>query len=125
MSNGEKLYKAMKKSAAKSIEDEWHPDWYDFAGPIHQAFIEDCEEDFRIKIEWEFHDENTGKLLPEAEVMLQGYVMDNDNCPYLGKAFALSDLLIRLFKNNDEEECEIILERSISKFREKFPEQNK
>jgi hypothetical protein len=120
MSGGEKMYDALMKGVVKSITFNWEPEWSDFAKPLYEAFVEDAMEDLGIMALTPRHDKETGELLPDAEVMLSGWVEDVDDSS--SKPFPLSDILVDLFDNTDEEDFEILLERSITKARKEIAE---
>lgn len=120
MSGGEKMYDALMKGVVNSITFKWEPDWFDFAQPLYEAFIEDVKEDFEIMALCCLHDKVTRKLLPDAEVTLRGWIDDNSDQPDFGKSFPLSDILFDLYENTDEEDFEILLERSIAEARKKI-----
>lgn len=119
MSSGEKTYKALKKRVAEAITLNWNPDWFDFADPIYKAFIEDVKDDIRVEPAEVPRDEKTFKLLPDAEVMLIAWLNDRGNYPEIGTPSALSDVLVELLDQCDEEEFEILLANSIAAFRRK------
>ena len=118
MSGGEKMYDALMKGVVKSITFNWEPEWSDFAKPLYEAFVEDAMEDLGIMALTPRHDKETGELLPDAEVMLSGWVEDVDDSS--SKPFPLSDILVDLFDNTDEDIFEILLERSITEARKKI-----
>jgi hypothetical protein len=120
MSGGEKMYDALMKGVVKSITFNWEPEWSDFAKPLYEAFVEDAMEDLGIMALTPRHDKETGELLPDAEVMLSGWVEDVDDSS--SKPFPLSDILVDLFDNTDEEDFEILLERSVAKARKEIAE---
>ena len=120
MSGGEKMYDALMKGVVKSITFNWEPEWSDFAKPLYEAFVEDAMEDLGIMALTPRHDKETGELFPDAEVMLSGWVEDVDDSS--SKPFPLSDILVDLFDNTDEEDFEILLERSITKARKEIAE---
>jgi hypothetical protein len=120
MSGGEKMYDALMKGVVKSITFNWEPEWSDFAKPLYEAFVEDAMEDLGIMALTPRHDKETGELFPDAEVMLSGWVEDVDDS--FSKPFPLSDILVDLFDNSDEEDFEILLERSITKARKEIAE---
>jgi hypothetical protein len=120
MSGGEKMYDALMKGVVKSITFNWEPEWSDFAKPLYEAFVEDAMEDLGIMALTPRHDKETGELFPDAEVMLSGWVEDVDDSS--SKPFPLSDILVDLYENTDEEDFEILLERSITKARKEIAE---
>ena len=120
MSGGEKMYDALMKGVVKSITFNWEPEWSDFAKPLYEAFVEDAMEDLGIMALTPRHDKETGELFPDADVMLSGWVEDVDDSS--SKPFPLSDILVDLFDNTDEEDFEILLERSITKARKEIAE---
>jgi hypothetical protein len=120
MSSGEKMYGALMKGVVKSITFNWEPEWSDFAAPIYQAFVEDALEDLGIMALTPRYDKETKELLPDAEVTLSGWIEDVDDS--FSKPFLLSDILVDLFDNTDEEDFEILLERSIAKARKEIAE---
>ena len=120
MSSGEKMYDALMKGVVKSITFNWEPEWSDFAAPIYQAFVEDALEDLGIMALTPRYDKETKELLPDAEVTLSGWIEDVDDS--FSKPFPLSDILVDLFDNTDEEDFEILLERSIAKARKEIAE---
>jgi hypothetical protein len=120
MSSGEKMYDALMKGVVKSITFNWEPEWSDFAKPLYEAFVEDAMEDLGIMALTPRHDKETKELLPDAEVMLSGWIEDVDDS--FSKPFPLSDILVDLFDNTDEEDFEILLERSITKARKEIAE---
>jgi hypothetical protein len=120
MSSGEKMYDALMKGVVKSITFNWEPEWSDFAAPIYQAFVEDALEDLGIMALTPRYDKETKELLPDAEVTLSGWIEDVDDS--FSKPFLLSDILVDLFDNTDEEDFEILLERSIAKARKEIAE---
>ena len=120
MSSGEKMYDALMKGVVNSITFNWEPEWSDFAKPLYEAFVEDAMEDLGIMALTPRHDKETGELFPDAEVMLSGWVEDVDDSS--SKPFPLSDILVDLFDNTDEEDFEILLERSITKARKEIAE---
>ena len=120
MSGGEKMYDALMKGVVKSITFNWEPEWSDFAKPLYEAFVEDAMEDLGIMALTPRHDKETGELFPDAEVMLSGWIEDVDDSS--SKPFPLSDILVDLYENTDEEDFEILLERSITKARKEIAE---
>jgi hypothetical protein len=120
MSSGEKMYDALMKGVVKSITFNWEPEWSDFAQPLYEAFVEDALEDLGIMALTPRHDKETGELFPDAEVALSGWIEDVDDS--FSKPFLLSDILVDLFDNTDEEDFEILLERSIAKARKEIAE---
>jgi hypothetical protein len=120
MSSGEKMYDALMKGVVESITFNWEPDWSDFAKPIYQAFVEDAMEDLGIMALTPRHDKKTGELFPDAEVVLSGWIDEADDS--FSRPFALSDILVDLYENTDEDIFEIVLERSISKARKEIAE---
>jgi hypothetical protein len=122
MSNGEKMYDALIKGVVKSITFNWEPEWSDFAKPLYEAFVQDATEDLRIIALTPRYDKETGELLPDAEVSLSCWISKVDDT--LSKPFALSDILVDLYENTDEEDFEILLERSIIKARKEIAEHN-
>ena len=118
MSSGEKMYGALMKGVVKSITFNWEPEWSDFAAPIYQAFVEDALEDLGIMALTPRYDKETKELLPDAEVTLSGWIEDVDDS--FSKPFLLSDILVDLFDNTDEEDFEILLERSLTKARKEI-----
>ena len=120
MSSGEKMYDALMKGVVKSITFNWEPEWSDFAAPIYQAFVKDALEDLGIMALSPRYDKETKELLPDAEVTLSGWIDDVDDS--FSKPFLLSDILVDLYENTDEDIFEIVLERSISKARKEIAE---
>jgi hypothetical protein len=120
MSSGEKMYDALMKGVVKSITFNWEPEWSDFAQPLYEAFVEDALEDLGIMALTPRHDKETGELFPDAEVALSGWIEDVDDS--FSKPFLLSDILVDLFDNTDEEDFEILLERSLAKARKEIAE---
>jgi hypothetical protein len=120
MSSGEKMYDALMKGVVKSITFNWEPEWSDFAQPLYEAFVEDALEDLGIMALTPRHDKETGELFPDAEVALSGWIEDVDDS--FSKPFLLSDILVDLFDNTDEEDFEILLERSLTKARKEIAE---
>jgi hypothetical protein len=120
MSGGEKMYDALMKGVVKSITFNWEPEWSDFAKPLYEAFVEDAMEDLGIMALTPRHDKETKELFPDAEVMLSGWIEDVDDSS--SKPFPLSDILVDLYENTDEEDFEILLERSIAKARKEIAE---
>jgi hypothetical protein len=118
MSSGEKMYDALMKGVVKSLTFNWEPEWSDFAAPIYQAFVEDALEDLGIMALTPRYDKETKELLPDAEVALSGWIEDVDDS--FSKPFLLSDILVDLFDNTDEEDFEILLERSLTKARKEI-----
>jgi hypothetical protein len=94
--------------------------WSDFAAPIYQAFVEDALEDLGIMALTPRYNKETKELLPDAEVTLSGWIEDVDDS--FSKPFLLSDILVDLFDNTDEEDFEILLERSLTKARKEIAE---
>jgi hypothetical protein len=122
MSGGEKMYDALMKGVVKSITFNWEPEWSDFAQPLYEAFVEDAMEDLRIIALTPRHDKETGELFPDTEVAISCWISEVDDT--LSRPFALSDILVDLYENTDEEDFEIILERSIAKARKEIAERN-
>jgi hypothetical protein len=120
MSGGEKMYDALMKGVVNSITFNWEPEWSDFAKPLYEAFVEDAMEDLGIMALTPRYDKETKELLPDAEVMLSGWIEDVDDS--FSKPFPLSDILVDLYENTDEEDFEILLERSIAKARKEIAE---
>jgi hypothetical protein len=120
MSSGEKMYDALMKGVVESITFNWEPDWSDFAKPIYQAFVEDAMEDLGIMALTPCYDKETKELLPDTEIMLSGWIHEVDDS--FSKPVPLSDILVDLFDNTDEEDFEILLERSIAKARKEIAE---
>jgi hypothetical protein len=120
MSSGEKMYDALMKGVVKSITFNWEPKWSDFAQPLYEAFVEDALDDLGIMALTPRHDKETGELFPDAEVVLAGWIYEEDDS--FSKLFALSDILVDLYENTDEDIFEIVLERSISKARKEIAE---
>jgi hypothetical protein len=120
MSSGEKMYGALMKGVVKSITFNWEPEWSDFAQPLYEAFVEDALDDLGIMALTPRHDKETGELFPDAEVTLSGWISDEDDS--FSKPFLLSDILVDLFDNTDEEDFEILLERSLAKARKEIAE---
>jgi hypothetical protein len=120
MSSGEKMYDALIKGVVNSLTFNWEPEWSDFAAPIYQAFAKDALEDLGIMALTPRYDKETKELLPDAEVALSGWIEDVDDS--FSKPFLLSDILVDLFDNTDEEDFEILLERSIAKARKEIAE---
>jgi hypothetical protein len=114
------MYDALMKGVVESITFNWEPDWSDFAKPIYQAFVEDAMEDLGIMALTPRHDKKTGELFPDAEVVLSGWIDEADDS--FSRPFALSDILVDLYENTDEDIFEIVLERSISKARKEIAE---
>jgi hypothetical protein len=120
MSSGEKMYDALIKGVVNSLTFNWEPEWSDFAAPIYQAFVEDALEDLGIMALTPRYNKETKELLPDAEVTLSGWIEDVDDS--FSKPFLLSDILVDLFDNTDEEDFEILLERSLTKARKEIAE---
>ena len=120
MSSGEKMYDALIKGVVNSLTFNWEPEWSDFAAPIYQAFVEDALDDLGIMALTPRYDKETKELLPDAEVTLSGWISDEDDS--FSKPFPLSDILFDLFDNTDEEDFEILLERSLAKARKEIAE---
>jgi len=120
MSSGEKMYDALIKGVVNSLTFNWEPEWSDFAAPIYQAFVKDALEDLGIMALTPRYDKETKELLPDDEVALSGWIEDVDDS--FSKPFLLSDILVDLFDNTDEEDFEILLERSIAKARKEIAE---
>lgn len=120
MSGGEKMYDALMKGVVKSITFNWEPEWSDFAAPIYQAFVKDALEDLGIMALTPRYDKETKELLPDAEITLSGWIEDVDDS--FSEPFLLSDILVDLFDNTDEDIFEIVLERSIAKARKEIAE---
>jgi hypothetical protein len=118
MSSGEKMYDALMKGVVKSITFNWEPEWSDFAQPLYEAFVEDAMEDLGIMALTPRHDKETGELSLDAEVVLSGWIYEEDDS--FSKPFPLSDILVDLYENTDEDIFEIVLERSISEARKKI-----
>ena len=118
MSSGEKMYDALIKGVVNSLTFNWEPEWSDFAAPIYQAFVKDALEDLGIMALTPRYDKETKELLPDAEITLSGWIEDVDDS--FSEPFLLSDILVDLFDNTDEEDFEILLERSIAEARKKI-----
>jgi hypothetical protein len=118
MSSGEKMYDALIKGVVNSLTFNWEPEWSDFAAPIYKAFVKDALEDLGIMALTPRYDKETKELLPDAEVTLSGWIENVDDS--FSEPFLLSDILVDLFDNTDEEEFEILLERSIAEARKKI-----
>jgi hypothetical protein len=120
MSSREKIYDALIKGVVDSLTLNWEPEWSDFVGPFYESFAKDAMDDLWIMALTPRYDKETKELLPDAEVMLSGWVEDVDDSS--SKPFPLSDILVDLYGNTDEEDFEILLERSITKARKEIAE---
>jgi hypothetical protein len=118
MSSREKIYDALIKGVTNSLTLNWEPEWSDFVGPFYESFAKDMLEDLGIMALTPRYDKETKELLPDAEVTLSGWISDEDDS--FSKPFLLSDILFDLFDNTDEEDFEILLERSIAEARKKI-----
>jgi hypothetical protein len=118
MSSREKMYDALMKGVVNSLTLNWEPEWSDFVGPFYESFAKDMLEDLGIMALTPRHDKETKELSPDAEVELSGWISDEDDS--FSKPFPLSDILVDLYENTDEEDFEILLERSIAKARKEI-----
>ena len=118
MSSREKMYDALMKGVVNSLTLNWEPEWSDFVGPFYESFAKDMLEELEIMALTPRHDKETKELSPDAEVELSGWISDEDDS--FSKPFPLSDILVDLFDNTDEDIFEILLERSITEARKKI-----
>ena len=118
MSSREKVYDTLIKGVVNSLTLNWEPEWSDFVGPFYESLAKDMLEDLKIMALTPRYDKETKELLPDAEVALSGWISDEDDS--FSRPFPLSDILVDLYENTDEEEFEILLERSIAKARKEI-----
>ena len=118
MGSGNKMYDAIKEGVLNSLTN-FSPDWDTLAKDAYEGFIADMKDDVLLGIS-SIEDEDDDDYDLDAEIMIQAYVHDDGDCPDLGNAVPLSDLLVSSVKWTSREYVDRIIRNSLAAFQAKL-----
>lgn len=108
MSNGEQTYAALKAGVLKTLIDSFNPDWDSLARDAYIAFIKDAQDDTKLEIYSNTND-------PDTELVVQAYILDEEDARDLCKPLLLSDMLLDAIWTYGKEDALRALNLSLAK----------
>lgn len=100
MSNGEKMYYAMKRHIKRALIRDFDPDWDVLCEEAYKGFIRDMKDDLNSDLQIRYYDRDGDTPVPESEQELEFcYFVEDTNIEVIQKRDLLSNLLIEVYKD--------------------------